>query len=56
MAAFIYACGLSPGWSILFLLVSLLVFFGTTRLLAQTGISRLRAATSIPPILTNIFG
>jgi len=56
MAAFICACGLSPGWSILFLLVALLVFFGTTRLLAQTGISRLRAATSIPPILTNIFG
>ena len=56
MAGFLHATGLSLGWSLLFLLVALLVFFGTARLLAQTGISRMRAACSIPPVFTNIFG
>jgi hypothetical protein len=56
MAFFIHATGLPWIWTLLFLLVALLVFFGTARLLAQTGIGRLRAAYSIGPILTNIFG
>ncbi len=56
MTAFLYASGLALGWSIAFLLVSLIVFFGIARLLAQTGIGRLRAPVSIPPILTNLFG
>lgn len=56
MTAFLNASGLALGWSIAFLLVSLIVFFGIARLLAQTGIGRLRAPTATPPILTNIFG
>jgi hypothetical protein len=56
MAGFLWATGLPLGWSLAFLLVSLLIFFGTARLLAQTGIGRIRAAYSIPPIFTNIFG
>lgn len=56
MAFFIRATGLPWVWTLLFLVVALLVFFGTARLLAQTGIGRLRAAYSIAPILTNVFG
>jgi hypothetical protein len=56
MTGFLWATGLPLGWSILFLLLALLIFFGTARLLVQTGIGRLRAAYSIPPILTNVFG
>jgi hypothetical protein len=56
MTAFLHASGLALGWSIVFLLVSLVVFFGIARLLAQTGIGRLRAPVSTPPILTNLFG
>ncbi|NKB70340.1 MAG: hypothetical protein GKR89_24990 [Candidatus Latescibacteria bacterium] len=56
MAGFIWATGLALGWALLFLGVSLAVFFGTARLLAQTGVGRLRAAVSIPPLLTNIAG
>ena len=56
MAGFIWATGLALGWTLLFLGVSLAVFFGTARLLAQTGVGRLRAAVSIPPLLTNIAG
>ncbi|MBJ67765.1 MAG: hypothetical protein CME28_07135 [Gemmatimonadetes bacterium] len=56
MAGFLHASGLALGWSLVFLGVSLLVFFGITRLLAQTGIGRLRAPTSTPPIITNIAG
>ncbi|MDE2741837.1 MAG: hypothetical protein OXI58_09630 [Gemmatimonadota bacterium] len=56
MAYFLHATGLSLGWSLAFLLVSLLVFLGTARLLVQTGLGRLRAPHSIPPLFTNIFG
>ena len=56
MAAFIHATGLALVWTIVFLAAALLIFFGTSRLLAQTGIGRLRAAISVPPIVTNIFG
>ncbi len=56
MAGFLWASGLNLGWAVLFLLVALLVFFGTARLLAQTGIGRLRAAYSIPPLFTNNLG
>ena len=56
MAGFLHASGLALGWSLVFLGISLLVFFGITRLLAQTGIGRLRAPTSTPPIITNIAG
>jgi hypothetical protein len=56
MCGFLYMSGLSLIWSVVFLLVALALFFGIARLLAQTGIGRLRAPTSVPPILTNIFG
>ena len=56
MTGFLYQCGLSMIWSIVFLLTALLLFFAIARLLAQTGIGRLRAPTSVPPVLTNIFG
>ena len=56
MTGFLWATGLHLGWALLFLLVGLLVFFGTARLLAQTGIGRLRAAYSIPPLFTNNLG
>jgi len=56
MTFFIRATGLPLGWSIVFLGMSLLMFFGIARLLAQTGIGRLRAPVSVPPVLTNIFG
>jgi hypothetical protein len=56
MAGFLYATGLPALWSVAFLAVALLVFFGTARVLAQTGISRLRAPYSIPPVFTNLFG
>ena len=55
MAGFLHASGLCR-WSLVFLGISLLVFFGIARLLAQTGIGRLRAPTSTPPIITNIAG
>ena len=56
MAGFLWASGLSLVWSIVFLLVALVIFFGIARLLAQTGIGRLRAPASVPPILTNLVG
>ena len=56
MTGFLYQCGLSMIWSIVFLLIALVLFFAIARLLAQTGIGRLRAPTSVPPILTNICG
>jgi hypothetical protein len=56
MCGFLYMSGLSFIWSVVFFLVALVLFFGIARLLAQTGIGRLRAPTSVPPILTNIFG
>ena len=56
MAVFLNATGLPPVWCILFLVVACWVFFGTTRLLAQIGFSRLRAANSIPPLFTNSLG
>lgn len=56
MSGFLYASGLSFIWSLVFLLMALLIFFGIARLLAQTGIGRLRAPVSLPPILTNICG
>lgn len=56
MSGFLYMSGLSLLWSVVFLLVALALFFGLARLLAQTGIGRLRAPTSVAPILTNILG
>ena len=56
MAYFLHATGLSLGWSLAFLLVALLVFLGTARLLVQTGLGTLRAPHSIPPLFTNTFG
>ncbi len=56
MTGFLYRTGLGLIWSIVFLAVALLIFFGIARLLAQTGIGRLRAPVSVPPILTNLFG
>ena len=56
MTGFLYASGLAIGWSIIFFLIAIIVFFGIARLLAQTGIGRLRAPMSIPPILTNTVG
>ena len=44
MTGFLWASGLSLIWSIIFLLVALVIFFGIARLLAQTGIGRLRAS------------
>ena len=56
MTGFLTASGLHLGWSILFLAVALVVFFGIARLLVQTGIGRLRAPVSISPLLTNTLG
>ena len=56
MTGFLYKSGLALGWSIIFLGVSIIIFFGIARLLAQTGIGRLRAPMSIPPLLTNTVG
>jgi len=56
MGGFLYATGLSALWTVVFLVVALLIFFGTARVLAQTGISRLRAPYAVPPVLTNLFG
>ena len=56
MTGFLWASGLSLIWSIVFLLVALVIFFGIGRLLAQTGIGRLRAPASVPPVLTNLVG
>ena len=56
MTGFLYMSGLSLIWSIVFLLLALALFFAIARLLAQTGIGRLRAPTSVPPVMTNICG
>ena len=56
MTGFLYSSGLALGWSMIFLFLSITIFFGIARLLAQTGIGRLRAPMSIPPILTNTVG
>jgi hypothetical protein len=56
MGGFLWATGLSLPWTVAFLAVALLMFFGTARVLAQTGISRLRAPYSVPPVFTNLFG
>jgi hypothetical protein len=56
MAAFLHATGLPAGWSLAFVGVALLIFFGTARVLAQTGISRLRAPYAVAPVFTNLFG
>ena len=56
MAIHRHATGLALAWSIAFLVLSRLVFLRTARLLAQTGIGRLRAASSVPPLLTILVG
>ena len=56
MGGFLHLTGLSLPWTVAFLIVSLLIFFGTARVLSQTGISRLRAPYAVPPIFTNPFG
>jgi hypothetical protein len=56
MGGFLHATGLSLIWTVVFLVIALLIFFGTARVLSQTGISRLRAPFAVPPVLTNLFG
>ena len=56
MTFFLYATGLPLLWSVAFVAVALLMFFGTARVLAQTGISRLRAPYAVAPVFTNLFG
>lgn len=46
-----------PVWAVLpFLFISLTLFYGTTRLLVQTGIGRLRAPCAAAPLLVDIVG
>ena len=56
MGAFIHATGLSTPWTAVFLLLALCLFFGTSRLLAQTGIGRLRAPCATAPMFASVFG
>ncbi len=56
MTVFLYATGLPALWSLAFVCVALLMFFGTARVLAQTGVSRLRAPYAVAPVFTNLFG
>lgn len=48
--------GLPLPHAVAFLMLTLAMFFGTTRVLAQTGIGRLRAADSGVALITNILG
>ncbi|MFA4029680.1 MAG: hypothetical protein GDYSWBUE_000974 [Candidatus Fervidibacterota bacterium] len=46
-----------PMWAIFpFLTVAMALFYGTTRLLVQTGIGRLRAPCAAAPLLIDLFG
>jgi hypothetical protein len=56
MAGFLHCTGLSPGWSIGFLLIALCFFFGTTRLLVQVGYGGLRAPFAPASFVVSTFG
>ncbi|MCS7253659.1 MAG: DUF6785 family protein [Armatimonadota bacterium] len=46
-----------PMWAILpFVAIAMTLFYGTTRLLVQTGIGRLRAPCAAAPLLIDLFG
>jgi len=56
MGGFIHSTGLPSGWAATFLVLALCLFFGTSRLLAQTGIGRLRAPCATAPLFSSFFG
>ncbi len=56
MAGFLHCTGLSVGWSIGFLAVALVFFFGTTRLLVQVGYGGLRAPFAPASFMVSTFG
>jgi hypothetical protein len=56
MVAFIARTGMPMYILIPYLLLALLIFFGTTRILAQTGVGRLRAPVSPGPMMVNLAG
>lgn len=46
-----------PMWAIPpFIIIAMTLFYGTTRLLVQTGIGRLRAPCAAAPLLVDLFG
>jgi hypothetical protein len=56
MAGFLHCTGLSMGWSIGFLVVAMIFFFGTTRLLVQVGYGGLRAPFAPASFMVSTFG
>ena len=56
MIGFVHATGLGMTWTLVLMLLGLFMFVGTARLLAQTGISRLRAAYGPGCMLAGLVG
>ena len=56
MIAFVHVTGLRLTWTLVFMLLALCMFVGTTRLLAQTGVSRMRAAYSPASMMAGLVG
>ncbi|UCH36032.1 MAG: hypothetical protein JSV65_06675 [Armatimonadota bacterium] len=56
MIGFLARTGMPLYMVLPYLTLALLVFFGTTRILAQTGVGRLRAPVSPGPMMVNLTG
>jgi hypothetical protein len=56
MAGFLARSGMPLHLVLPYLALALLIFFGTTRVLAQTGVGRLRAPVSPGPMMVNLIG
>jgi len=56
MAVWLWWAGLNPFYTVVFLLTSLLVFYGVTRVVAQCGISVTVAPLIAPSFMTSTFG
>lgn len=56
MVVWISKAGLSPGYSVLFALMALLVFYGLTRVVAQCGVAVTIAPMIAPTFMVSTFG
>ncbi|MDP6356278.1 MAG: hypothetical protein QF473_14305 [Planctomycetota bacterium] len=56
MVGFMWLAGLGLGWAILFVILGLGLMLGTARVLAQTGMGRIRAPHAAGPLMATTFG
>ena len=56
MAVWFWRGGLGPGYSMIFVVVALLIFYGLTRVVAQCGVAVTIAPMIAPSFMTSTFG